>query len=187
VLGALELHWASLTDLCIRNCDLAGAKVTGAALAPVLRCARPRLRGLVLVDVPDLRLAAMVGACDFKTLMIRGTLSVSCVEALSKCRSLETLKLSLKYKLVQDPFIRVFTECRQLRAVDIYGATDVSDQLLGCLMLHVPCLEDFCGSHAGNHLSCSNVLSTRMTEAFTAHFAGARRIFIDNLVRDSLL
>merc|ERR1712003_567902 len=96
-------------------------------------------RCLVLVDILNLDavLPSIMRGCSLKTLMIRSSgLSAQSIEAVGRCEGLEILKLSLEEKAVQDPFIRVFTACQLLRVVDIHGATDVSDQILGCLMLN---------------------------------------------------
>merc|ERR1712032_936182 len=142
-------------------------------------------RCLTLLDVQSAPLAAIASACggSLESLQIRGCLSTSSIEAVSKCLRLKTLKLSLEPKVVADPFIRVFTACRQLRVVDIYSATDVSDQTLACIMLHLPDLEDFCGSYS----TCSRGLTDILILAFKSHFSRARRIVVDDLVTDSLL
>jgi len=119
--------------------------------------------------------------------MVRGTLSPSCVEAVARCRNLNALKLSLDPRIGWAPFIRVFTECRRLSIVDIYTATDVSDQLLGCIMLNLSSLEEFNSSRLGGNIDSSHTLSNCFIEAFKAHFSKSRKIVIDNLVADSIL
>mmetsp|Transcript_131452 Transcript_131452/g.262303 ORF Transcript_131452/g.262303 Transcript_131452/m.262303 type:complete len:105 (-) Transcript_131452:27-341(-) len=103
------------------------------------------------------------------------------------CSRLETLKLTLRPKLPPGNFIRTFTACQHLQVLDIYGATDVSDQILGCVMLNMPRLEDFSCSHTGSHLGSFNALSRQLVEAFKAHYPRARRIVIEDAVNDSLL
>jgi len=158
--------------------------VTGTVLAPLFRCQSPALRRLVLLDVPRVPLASIARGCRLRTLMLRGSLASESVEALSHCSELRVLKLALEPKAPQDAFIRVFTSCRELRVVDIYGATDVSDALLGCAMLNLRSLEEFVASHSGGGFS--GALSEPMADAFRLHFADAR-VFIDNLVKNSLL
>lgn len=180
----LGVHASALTHICLRNCGEGG--LSGRALAGVvLRRARPALRALALVDVPRVPLEALASRCALRSLLLRGTLSASGVEALSRCPSLEVLRLPLREKVPEAPFIRVFSCCRSLRVVDIHGATDVSDQILACIMLHNTCLEDFAASHAASGFA--QCLSAPMAQAFRAHFSAARRIRIDDLTRDSEL
>eukprot|EP00927_Polykrikos_kofoidii_P008588 TRINITY_DN13577_c0_g1_i1.p1 TRINITY_DN13577_c0_g1~~TRINITY_DN13577_c0_g1_i1.p1 ORF type:complete len:512 (+),score=58.64 TRINITY_DN13577_c0_g1_i1:191-1726(+) len=175
--------------------DLAESKnrlcLTGAVLAPLVQCGRqgvkPALRQLVLIGVQSVPLRGIIDACDLRTLMLHGSLSTTCVESISRCRNLRTLKLSIEPRTSWAPFIRVFTECRQLRDVDIYSATNVSDQILGCVMLHLGLLETFSSSCVGSLMDATHVLSTRFIDAFRAHFSSARKIVIDNIVTNSVL
>mmetsp|Transcript_80836 Transcript_80836/g.187674 ORF Transcript_80836/g.187674 Transcript_80836/m.187674 type:complete len:276 (+) Transcript_80836:115-942(+) len=188
VLRALKPHWVDLVDLCIGSDSRtpSSSRITGAALKPLAVAARS-LRSLALINVPDAPIASLAGRCDLKSLFVRGQLSVSCVEQLSSFQELEVLKLSLEPRVSNDPFIRVFTTCTRLRIVDIYTATEVSDQLLSCLILHTPRLDEFYGLHTGCHMSAVGGLSPRILGAFKAHFAKSKRIFVDNLWTDSLL
>jgi len=95
--------------------------------------------------------------------------------------------VAVRVPCYEAPFVRVFTECRLLRVVDIYSATDVSDQILGCVMLNLSRLEEFSSSRFGSHVDSSHVLSARLVEAFRAHFSRARKIVIDNIVSASVL
>ena len=98
----------------------------------------------------------------------------------------QVLRLCLAPRVVPGPFVRVFTRCTSLRVIDVYHATDISDQLLGCIMLHVEQLEEFYASHRGGQLGCAHILSERMTRAFTEHYSSAT-ISIDNFVEDAVL
>lgn len=73
-----------------------------------------------------------------------------------------------------------------MKIVDIFSATDVSDQILGCLMLHAPQLEEFFASYAGGY-GVSHILTGHMVAAFKAYYPAAREIYICNLVKDSLI
>jgi len=170
----------------------ASGGLTGSAMEPLTKLAasgrcRPLLRRLVLVGVPGVPLPALTIGCDLRMLMLHGPLSGSCVESIARCRALEIMKLSLEPRVGWAPFVRVFTECRLLRVVDIYSATDVSDQILGCVMLNLSRLEEFSSSRFGSHVDSSHVLSARLVEAFRAHFSRARKIVIDNIVSASVL
>jgi len=185
LLAACKPHWPALCKLCVSNCGVSG-HITKTALAPLAGCSR--LETLILIDLADPPLPVIcTGAGQLRTLMICGRVSVASVEAISMCSRLETLKLTLRPKLPPGNFIRTFSACQQLQVLDIYGATDVSDQILGCVMLNMPRLEYFSCSHTGSHLSCSNALSGQLVEAFKAHYPGARRMVIENVVNDSLL
>lgn len=185
VKSALAPHWPALVDLCISNCGrFCGKRITGESLAPLLQSPSRALQCLVAIDVPHVPLTSIAACCNLHTLLLCGGLAEPCVESLSGCHNLEVLKLTLAPKVVQDPFIRVFKHCHKLRVIDIHGATDVSDQMLACLMLNNACLEDLRGSYAGGGFS--RALNERVLHAFQAHFAGAA-IFIDNLVKESVL
>lgn len=181
VIRALRPHCFALSDLCLSNCSPAG-QVTGEAFRSLGQHSFSALRRLILIDVPDVPLGVLAAAGALETLMIKGRISTTSIEALSRCRGLRTLKLTLEPKVVHDPFIRVFTECVELRTIDIYRATDVTDQILGCLMLHAQYLEEFSGLHMSN----SYALSSALVEAFRAHFKNAR-IVLDNAATESFL
>lgn len=213
VARALAPHWRFLQDFGMKNCRPARDRgclrcgLTGASLSqlceqslvtPVRPLDRKQrfsssaqavrqtlpLRRLALVDLPCAPLQALARSCDLRSLMLRGSVDVAGIEALSLCSNLEVLRLTLEPRAVQDCFMRVFSSCHKLRVIDIYFATDVSDQLLGCIMLNVRGLEDFRGSHAGG--SFSQGLSQTLVEAFEEHFRKAR-IFIHNRVQDAVL
>ncbi|CAE8612845.1 unnamed protein product [Polarella glacialis] len=189
---ALETHWAGLTRLCLRNCEQSGAgegKVTGAALASLAFCQRPLLTFLTLIGIPDVPVAKIAGACPgLRVFAMQGRLGESCgLEALAGCPKLEVLRLSLEPRAPSEHFFHIFSCCRQLRILDVYDATCVSDQLLGSLMLHAPGIDDFSGRHHGGSVSSSGALTAQMVAAFRSHYRGAQRIRIDNLVADSLL
>lgn len=213
VARALAPHWRFLQDFGMKNCRPARDRgclrcgLTGASLSqlceqslvtPVRPLDRKQrfsssaqavrqtlpLRRLALVDLPCAPLQALARSCDLRSLMLRGSVTVAGIEALSLCSNLEVLRLTLEPRAVQDCFMRVFSSCHKLRVIDIYFATDVSDQLLGCIMLNVRGLEDFRGSHAGG--SFSQGLSQTLVEAFEEHFRKAR-IFIHNRVQDAVL
>lgn len=183
---ALVGHWAALTEICLGNCGWARGSlppVTGMTLRPLLRTPGPStLRSLTLLDVPGVPLGELCVACPLERLQFRGRLTTSDVESLSKCSILRTLRLALEPRLVPDAFVSVFTRCRALEVVDVHGATDVSDQLLACLMLHAKELDEFYGQH-----SCSLALSPQLVDGFRSHFHSARCIIIDHVATESVL
>lgn len=189
--AALAPHWHTLTDLCVSSCGVREGGVTGSSLAP-LACegsTAPRatpLRSLTLIGLPRAPVARIVEACNLRAISIQGVLPECSIESFSRCHDLEVLRLSLSPRVGPGAFVRVFTRCSTLRLIDVYHATDISDQLLGCVMLHVRQLEEFHASHRGGRLGSSHILSARMTRAFREHYAGAR-ISIDNLVGESVL
>mmetsp|Transcript_60704 Transcript_60704/g.132839 ORF Transcript_60704/g.132839 Transcript_60704/m.132839 type:complete len:152 (-) Transcript_60704:119-574(-) len=146
--------------------------------------APPSLQRLAIIDVPRVPLADLAKACNLRCLMFRGTAEETGIEALSHCENLEILRLTLLPRLTQDCFMRVFKQCRKLRVVDIFSATDVSDQILGCIMLNIPNLQVFRGSHAGG--SFQQGLSDLVLQAFRRHFRKAK-VFVRNRVVDSTL
>lgn len=185
---ALEVHWDFLTHLCIGSGI--GGKVSGAALAPLAARPRPRLQRLILVDVHEVRLDAIARACrNLRSVALRGGLLApsSSVEALAGLTDLESLRLVLEPRVEQEAFVKVFSRCTRLSVIDIHGATELSDSLLGCLMLHVPGLQSFRGRHSGGvHMGASRALSLGMKNAFSRHFAKAQ-IWIDDISEESFL
>eukprot|EP00933_Yihiella_yeosuensis_P006381 TRINITY_DN111077_c0_g1_i1.p1 TRINITY_DN111077_c0_g1~~TRINITY_DN111077_c0_g1_i1.p1 ORF type:complete len:382 (-),score=39.69 TRINITY_DN111077_c0_g1_i1:9-1082(-) len=184
---ALELHWDGLVRLCIGSGG--HGKITGAALYGLRKQKLPKLRYLNLIDIVDLPISEIARKCpNLRSFSFRGRLQdTSGVEALAECPNLETLRLSLEPRIPHLHFVRVFRSCTSLNIIDIHGATDISDQLLGGLMLNTSDLKEFSASHSGGFTSSSGALTPHMVAAFKAHFSQARRIFIENMIIDSLL
>ena len=101
---------------------------------------------------------------------------------------------------VHNWFLEIFKRGKQLRVINIYYATEVTNGMLAVLMQHVPHLQQFCGCHTrpllflqlvdfpfSNGLEAveAGALSPLAVEAFKGHFADAK-IFIDDVYGEAL-
>jgi len=98
---------------------------------------------------------------------------------------------------VHNWFLEIFKRGTQLRVINIYSATQVTNGMLAVLMQHVPHLQQFCGSYtrplilqlvdfpfsSGPEAVQAGALSPSVVEAFKGRFADAK-IFIDDVEDD---
>lgn len=98
---------------------------------------------------------------------------------------------------VHNWFLEIFKRGKQLRVINIYHATEVTNGMLAVLMQHVPHLQQFSGSYtrplilqlvdfpfsSGPEAVQAGALSPSAVEAFKGRFADAK-IFIDDVEND---
>ena len=99
---------------------------------------------------------------------------------------------------VHNWFLEIFKRGTQLRVINIYSVTQVTNGMLAVLMQHVPHLQQFCGCHTrpllflppvdfpfsnGPEAVQAGALSPLAVEAFKGRFADAK-IFIDDVEDD---
>ena len=100
---------------------------------------------------------------------------------------------------VHNWFLEIFKRGQQLRVINIYSATQVTNGMLAVLMQHVPHLQKFCGCHtrplwlqfvdfpfsSGPEAVAAGSLSQSAVDAFNGRFADAK-IFIDDVYGELL-
>lgn len=101
---------------------------------------------------------------------------------------------------VHNWFLEIFKRGKQLKVINIYYATEVTNGMLAVLMQHVPHLQQFCGCHtrplwslqpvdfpfsSGPEAVQAGALSPLAVEAFKGRFADAK-IFIDDVYGEAL-
>ena len=101
---------------------------------------------------------------------------------------------------VHNWFLEIFKRGKQLKVINIYDATEVTNGMLAVLMQHVPHLQQFCGCHtrplwslqpvdfpfsSGPEAVQAGALSPLAVEVFKGRFADAK-IFIDDVYGEAL-
>merc|ERR1712194_436799 len=180
----LQAHCVSLVELHLDS--FKSGLLTGRSLLPLANAGN--LRVLHLTHILRLTLSDIISR--FSSLedlhITQSVISSRSVEAISRCAKLQVLKLSFERRCFPGrnlvpvaPFVRVFSSCKSLRIIDIHSATEVTNQLLACIMAHVDKIEVFRGSREFN-----GVLDIGMVDAFKMRYPGATEIVIEDVFAD---
>eukprot|EP00929_Paragymnodinium_shiwhaense_P077297 TRINITY_DN39806_c0_g2_i1.p1 TRINITY_DN39806_c0_g2~~TRINITY_DN39806_c0_g2_i1.p1 ORF type:complete len:388 (-),score=51.45 TRINITY_DN39806_c0_g2_i1:7-1170(-) len=197
VCRALHVHGAGLLQLCLNGCG--PQRLRSDALQGCLNgCA-----ALQSLELHGVGLNLPSAATGLTELMLGQDIPEEVVAQAKEFPALRTLKVA-GLRPVGDLstacFLEIFRACEELRDVRIYAATQVTNEMLACLMQHTQHLERFCGSRnrivpslgmvpfavngAEVRLPCGG-LSREAYEACCHHFRDAE-VQVDDILSENL-
>lgn len=190
----LQIHGEHLRELCLGDCG-SGRLEGGDLQTGIDRCAN-----LHVLEMHGLQVRLPSAAKMIQKLMLGKGCILPPVDSFRSLAELQTLKLGDREDEAPSEYLcSIMQACPKLREIQVYGAIQVTNEVLACAIRHTRHLEFFCGARTqmlfrpsvmfpfpdGPREIEGGALHPEALDAFKQSFPGAR-VFVDDILAEQL-